>query len=70
MAIPSFILPNNSIGLIIGLIICPIIYIVMILLLRTLSHEDIVGLRKLTVKLGSLKKYSDKILNLIDKFSY
>ena len=69
MALPVIILPSNTIGLIIGLIICPIIYIISIIALKTLSHEDVDGFRKFTPKLGPLKKYADKILNIIDKYS-
>ena len=70
MGLPAFILPDNLIGLIIGLVICPIIYVIMIVLLRTLSHEDIEGFRKLSGKFGPMKKYADKFLNVLDKYSY
>jgi len=70
MAIPVIFLPKNSIGLIIGLIICPIIYIIMVILLRTLSHDDVEGFRGFTTKLGPIKKYADKLLDIVDKYSY
>ena len=70
MALPAFVLPDNTIGLIIGLVICPIIFVVVIVLLRTLSHEDIEGFRGLTGKLGPLRKYTEKFLNILDKYSY
>ncbi|AMK15870.1 flippase [Methanobrevibacter olleyae] len=68
MVIPSFILPNNPIRLIIGLIICPIIYIILIILLKTLSHRDIEKFKELSKKLGPLKKYCHTLLNTIDKY--
>ena len=69
MAIPSILVPNNVFGLIIGIIVCPIIYIIMIVLLRTLSHEDVLEFRKYANKLGPLGKYANKFLNLVDKYS-
>lgn len=70
MALPIFIFPNNNLGLLLGLVICPIVYIVMILLLKTLSHDDIRGFRGLTNKLGPFKKYSNRILDIMDKYAY
>lgn len=69
MAIPSLLLPNNVLGLVIGLIVCPIIYVVMVILLRTLSHEDVEQFRRYAGKLGPMKNYANKILNLMDKYS-
>ena len=69
MALPAFVLPNNSYGLIAGLIICPIIYMIAIVALRTLSHDDVAGFRKFTRKLGPLRKYANKFLDIIDKYS-
>ncbi|AMK16234.1 flippase [Methanobrevibacter olleyae] len=69
MTIPSFFLPNNSIGLIIGLIICPIVYMIAIVALRTLSHDDVVGFRRFTTKLGPIRKYVNKLLDIIDRYS-
>ena len=69
MGIPSILLPNNVLGLVIGIIICPIIYVVMVILLRTLSHEDVEQFRRYASKLGPMKNYANKILNLMDKYS-
>ena len=69
MGIPSILLPNNVLGLVIGIIICPIIYVVMVILLRTLSHEDVEQFRRYAGKLGPMKNYANKILNLMDKYS-
>ena len=69
MAIPSILLPNNVLGLVIGIIVCPIIYVVMVILLRTLSHEDVEQFRRYAGKLGPMKNYANKILNLMDKYS-
>ena len=69
MALPAFVLPNNSYGLIAGLIICPIIYMIAIVALRTLSHDDVAGFRRFTGKLGPLRKIANKTLDIIDKYS-
>ena len=69
MAIPSILLPNNVLGLVIGIIVCPIIYVVMVILLRTLSHEDVEQFRRYAGKLGPMKNYANKILNIMDKYS-
>ncbi len=69
MGIPSILLPNNVLGLVIGIIICPIIYVVMVILLRTLSHEDVEQFRRYAGKLGPMKNYANKILNIMDKYS-
>ena len=61
--------PNNVMGLIIGIIVCPIVYVVMVVLLRTLSHEDVDEFRKYANKLGPARKYGYKILDIIDKYS-
>ena len=70
MGLPALVLPDNILGLIAGLIICPIIYVVFIVLLRTLSHEDIEGFRGLAGKFGPMKKYANKFLDVLDKYSY
>ena len=69
MAIPSLLLPNNVYGLVIGLIVCPIIYVIMVVLLRTLSHDDVKEFKRYANKLGPLSKYANKLLDLIDKYS-
>ena len=69
MAIPSVLLPNDVLGLIIGIIVCPIIYVVMVILLKTLSHDDVSEFRKYASKLGPVKKYANKLLDIVDRHS-
>ena len=69
MAVPSLVVPNDVYGLIVGIIVCPIIYVVMIVLLRTLSHDDVLEFRRYANKLGPLSKFANKILNIVDKYS-
>jgi len=69
MALSVFVFPDNSFGLIAGLIICPIIYMIVIVMLRTLSHEDMAGFRRFTRKLGPLKEKTNKHLDFLDKYS-
>jgi len=67
MGIPSFFL-NGAFGLIIGLLICPVIYVFMIILLKTFSHEDIGGLRRLFEKAGPLNKYFNRFFDFMEKY--
>jgi stage V sporulation protein B len=69
MAIPSLLVPNNVYGLVVGIVVCPIIYVVMIILLKTLSHDDVVEFRRYANKLGPIAKYANKLLDIIDKRS-
>lgn len=69
MAIPVIFLPNTILGLIIGIIICPIIYLVCLILFRTLESEDIEHFRKYAGKLGPLSKYANKLLDFMTKYS-
>ena len=69
MAIPSIMVPNNVFGLITGIIVCPIVYVVMVVLLKTLSHDDVDQFRRYASKLGPIKKYANKLLDIVDKHS-
>ena len=69
MGVPSFFL-NGAVGLIIGLFICPVIYVLMIVLLKTFTHQDIEGLRRLFEKAGPLSKYFNRVFDLMDRYSY
>lgn len=69
MIIPYLILPKNSLGLIIGMIICPIIFLIGVTLFKTLDSDDIEWFKNIFNKTGFLKKYIYRILDLIDKYS-
>lgn len=69
MVIPALLLPDNSIGLLIGIVICPIIYLLSITLLKTLTHDDVCWFKNLCEKTWIFKKYILFILNLIEKYS-
>ena len=69
MGITSIAVPNNVIGLITGIIICPFIYIAMIVLLKTLAPEDIVQFRKYASKLGPMRKIANRFLDFVEKHS-
>ena len=68
MIIPSLLLPNDSLGLILGLIICPIIYVAMIVLLRAFDCEEIKGFKRFSHKLGPLENYFNNFLEIIINF--
>ncbi len=69
MILPAFILPENNIGLIIGIILGIIIYFVMILVLRTLSKDDVNQFRGLADKLGPLSNFTNKVLDFTEKYT-
>ena len=69
MALPAFILPDTHLGLIIGIILGIIIYFVMILVLKTLSNEDVNQFRGFASKLGPLSNPTHKFLNFAEKYT-
>lgn len=70
MGIPLLILPQNLIGIIIGVIVCPIIYLILLILFRTLESDDISMARSYSKKFGPLSKYVDKVINLVERFNH
>lgn len=69
MAIPAFVLPMSKIGLIIGIVLSIVIYFVMILALKVLSHDDIVQFKGFASNFGPFTKYVNKCLDFADKFT-
>ncbi len=64
----QYFLGYTVIGLIIGLIICPIIYTALLIILKTLEPEDIVAARKFGNKFGPLTKYVQKFFDIVERF--
>lgn len=69
MIMTSFILPKNNFGLILGLIICPIAYVLMIISLRAFNREEIQGFKRFSNKLGPLENNFNNILDFIIKYN-
>ena len=69
MSLFILLLPQNINGLIIGIIVCPIIYLITTILLKTFTNEDISEVRKFSNKLGPLSSLVNKILNFMERFS-
>lgn len=69
MITPVLFLPDNSTGLLIGVIICPIIYAICITLLKALTSDDISWFKNLCEKTWIFKKYILYILNLMERYS-
>lgn len=67
MGIILYIIPNNVYGLILGIILSPIIYILSLTYLKLFESEDINRLKKLNRKFGPLKGIYMKIINFIEK---
>lgn len=57
----------TTVGLILGLIICPIIYITFLIIFKSLEYEDINAARTFSKKLGPFNQYANKILDIIAK---
>lgn len=62
-------IPQNSYGLLLGIILCPIIYLIGLTLLKTFDENDISAIRGFSNKFGPLAKFINKILNIIERFS-
>ena len=69
MIIPYFILPKNTYGLLIGIITCPIIYIISNALLKTLDANDIEWFKNIFKRTGFLKRHIYKVLDFMGKYS-
>jgi len=67
MGLIIFLLPNTILGLIIGIIICPIIYLISLILLKTFIREDVSEIRRFSNKFGPLSSIINKILDIVEK---
>lgn len=61
------IIPKTIIGLIIGCIIGTIIYIVTLLILKVLSHQDIIFFTEHMNKIPKIRKFTNKTIKFIEK---
>lgn len=68
MGLIILIIPNTVLGLILGIIVCPIIYLVFLILLKSFSEEDINAIRRFSHKFGPLSNIINKVLKVIEKF--
>jgi stage V sporulation protein B len=68
MGIIILILPNTVLGLIIGIIICPILYLIFLVFLKSFDEEDIKTIRRFSNKFGPLSKIVNKVINMLEKF--
>lgn len=66
----AFIIPKNPLGLLVGIIICPIIYLFSLSLLKVFTKYDIKYIRSYSSKFGPLKVLVNKILSLIEKIEF
>ncbi|MDL2270437.1 flippase [Methanobrevibacter sp. OttesenSCG-928-I08] len=66
-AIILIILPKSTVGLVIGIIICPIIYLFSLIKLNFFTFDDINKIRPIAAKLGPLSNILNKIINYIAK---
>jgi len=69
MSIAILFIPQNSYGLVVGIILCPIIYLIVLTLLKTFDESDILTIRRFSNKFGPLAKSTHKILNIIERIN-
>ncbi|MDR3063448.1 MAG: flippase [Methanobrevibacter sp.] len=67
MGVIIIILPKTVLGLITGIIICPIAYLIFLVLTKTFSLDDLDAIIFYTKKFGPINKLVKKIVNLIKK---
>ena len=68
MGLIIMVIPKTIIGLVIGIIFCPIIYLMGLVVLKSFTPDDIDEIAKFSHKLGPLSKVVNGVLNLIRKF--
>jgi stage V sporulation protein B len=61
-------LPQNLLGLVVGIIMCPIIYLGGLILAKAFDSDDISAVRRFSHKLGPLSSSINKVLNVIERF--
>ncbi len=67
MSVIALIIPKSIIGLFIGIICCPIIYLVSLILFRFFTKGDIIALREYSSKFKGFSGIINKILDIIEK---
>ncbi|MCL2156782.1 MAG: flippase, partial [Methanobrevibacter sp.] len=68
MGLVILLIPQNSYGLLMSIILCPIIYLTILTLTKTFDESDISAIRRFSKKLGPLNKVINKILNFVEKY--
>lgn len=68
MGLLILILPNTILGLIIGIIICPILYLIFLIFLKSFDKEDIEVIHRFSQKFRPLSKIANKVINIIERF--
>jgi stage V sporulation protein B len=69
MGVVILILPQTSLGLVLGIILCPIVYLITLVFLKTFDNNDISAFKSISGKFGPLSSIINKILNIIERFS-
>ncbi|MCL2114937.1 MAG: flippase [Methanobrevibacter sp.] len=68
MGVIILFIPQNSYGLIMSIILCPIIYLLGLILLKTFDKNDVSAIQKFSKKIGPLNKFINKIFKLFERF--
>lgn len=70
MAVVTFFIPQNPLGLVLGIIVCPIVYLFFLSLLKFFSKDDIDHFRGYSSKFGPLSSLFNKLLNVIERIEF
>ncbi|RBQ23626.1 hypothetical protein ALNOE001_08080 [Candidatus Methanobinarius endosymbioticus] len=68
MALIILIIPKTILGLIIGIIICPIIYLLGLIYLKSFDRDDIQAIRRFSHKFGPLSKIINRVTIFMERF--
>jgi stage V sporulation protein B len=68
MGIAILFIPKTTINLVISIILCPILYMILLILTKTFSLNDLENIRSHSTKIGPISKIVNKIIDLIEKF--
>ena len=66
----AFFIPQNPLGLVLGIIVCPIVYLFFLSLLKFFSKDDIDHFRGYSSKFGPLSSLFNKLLNVIERIEF
>jgi len=68
MGASILLLPETLLGLIVGIVICPVIYLIVLILVKSFDSDDISAIRRFSHKFGPLSSIINKLLNIIERF--
>ncbi|KZX12624.1 flippase [Methanobrevibacter filiformis] len=67
MAVFIYLIPSTILGLVIGIILCPILYITILILIKAFDKSDFEYIRNFSTKFGLISKLVNKIVDMAEK---